>query len=385
MILLERIVAEARLEVYPERCLKLRHRKSDCQLCQDFCPGEAISLGDSPKVDYARCCGCGICANLCPTEAFELGGLSYQHLLAQIQIDESAEAEFGCPRWALEKGGVTVPCLGYLNESVLIGAIARGARAVKLDITQCQKCELSFGFQAARRSARQANRILALFDRPERVVLTAGDQSVTHNQPDNRHFSRREFFSYLSRGTWKTLTQVMESTATGEGRSRAGALLKPRLPKKQHLLLESLKALGEPVTAVVENKDLPFTRIEMTEGCDGCGLCVTFCPTGALKQFDDNGNRAIGFSSAFCLACNLCLKICPRGALTSLAYSNIHDLVTEKRRVLVEIEQQACIRCGQMSTVTSGPSLCPNCQRAKGIKEWLTRPRQPFVRRIAGN
>ena len=371
---LERIVARARLEIYPERCLKLRHRKSGCQACQDFCPAEAISFSDSLEIDCSRCYGCGICANLCPTEVFQLGTYAYRSLLAQAEGKN--EVKFACSQRSAEADEVKIPCLGYLNESLLIGAIGRGAQTVSLNGAHCEGCNLRLGFQAAWRSLRRADRILAIFSQSERVRITTSGQGNVQGIEDSRHYSRRELFAYLGQSTRNIVKQAGESAAiAANGLNQIKTRLDPRLPEKRHILLQSLKALGEPAIAKVESEDLPFLQIEMSGECDGCGLCVTFCPSLALRQYDRNGKRVIEFSSAFCLACNLCLEICPRGALTSSTYLNTDDLVTGKSRVLVEQEHSTCARCGQISIAPMVRGLCPNCQKTKEIKEWLIRQR----------
>ncbi len=44
-----------------------------CGVCQDVCPTEAISLGDTAvKVSKEACCGCGACVNVCPSGAIRI-------------------------------------------------------------------------------------------------------------------------------------------------------------------------------------------------------------------------------------------------------------------------------------------------------------------------
>ncbi len=54
-------------------------------------------------------------------------------------------------------------------------------------------------------------------------------------------------------------------------------------------------------------------RIDETR-CDGCGLCVEACPTGAIRLVEGvarvDPNR--------CRGCEVCLEACPRGAITSV-------------------------------------------------------------------
>ena len=45
-----------------------------CGICEQFCPVDAIAVGDSgvAAVDPAMCCGCGLCALHCPESAVRL-------------------------------------------------------------------------------------------------------------------------------------------------------------------------------------------------------------------------------------------------------------------------------------------------------------------------
>ena len=47
--------------------------------------------------------------------------------------------------------------------------------------------------------------------------------------------------------------------------------------------------------------------------CTHCGVCVVFCPTGALRPEGDE--RKIIFEAEKCIACELCISACPPGAM----------------------------------------------------------------------
>ncbi len=66
--ILSRLESRA-IRVYPRQCSKLRHRRSTCTLCVDYCPVQAITWGESLQVDPDQCTGCGICAAVCSTGA----------------------------------------------------------------------------------------------------------------------------------------------------------------------------------------------------------------------------------------------------------------------------------------------------------------------------
>jgi len=48
--------------------------------------------------------------------------------------------------------------------------------------------------------------------------------------------------------------------------------------------------------------------------CDGCGLCMEACPTGAIRLVDGVAR----VERSLCRECEACLKACPRGAILSV-------------------------------------------------------------------
>ncbi len=68
-------------------------------------------------------------------------------------------------------------------------------------------------------------------------------------------------------------------------------------------------------------------KLVQLENCNGCGICVTVCPTntklGKAEDFDvDTAKLAIGVTNGAavidydaCIACGICSKNCPVGSL----------------------------------------------------------------------
>ena len=170
--LVENVLLPGPLDVNPEFCLKLRHKKSDCRLCIENCPSGAISIGESVHIEDSLCVGCGICVNLCPTGTFELSNTSYEKLLHQVR--EGSDVKFSCSLLSKGQSFLQIPCIGYLNEAVMVAAVTFGAQSVTLNIGQCKKCDYIQGFRIGAKSLRRANQILSIFGISERVSATTG-------------------------------------------------------------------------------------------------------------------------------------------------------------------------------------------------------------------
>ncbi len=68
-------------------------------------------------------------------------------------------------------------------------------------------------------------------------------------------------------------------------------------------------------------------KLAQSENCNGCGICVTVCPTNTkLSKAEDfnidnaklaiyvsNGSAVIDYEA--CIACGICSKNCPVGSL----------------------------------------------------------------------
>ncbi|MEE8194273.1 MAG: 4Fe-4S binding protein [Dehalococcoidales bacterium] len=360
----------ANLEVSPAYCLRLRHKGSSCRLCLKGCPTDAISLGESLAVDNSLCDGCGICASVCPTGVFELKDLPYESLPARVR--KGSVVEFACSRVRPSRDTVTVPCLGYLDEAVLIATIGHGAQAVSLNFAACRRCENKSGLRVAVKSLKKANRMLALLGIPKMISATSGGLAGSHSAEGSEPSSRREFLSYLKEGARGMVASAVDGTPSDRKTSaRTKVTLEPKLPKKRSLLLEHIKALNPPPSNWVKADGLPFVRVEISDRCDGCGICTTFCPTGALKSCDQGDRQVIDFKLGYCLACNLCSDICPQGAIAYSSHINPHHLATAARTILIEHRKSTCSQCGQSYIALSGSSLCLNCRKEKGLKEWL--------------
>ena len=363
------------IRVYPRQCSKLRHRRSTCALCADYCPVQAITWGESLQVDPDKCTGCGICAAVCPTGAFEAQAPTNIELLARIQelVKEGASVAFACPRYLEAKGGdadrfIQVNCLGRLDESILVGAVSLGVQAAWLLDGACQECPYTVacpersrrGRAVAAQAAQRANALLQAFGIPERIFigpqLPPGPSTAARSPAAAEGLSRRALFSLAARETAKTAAVIVDSILAGqgaqaeEGQAPKKGELPVRLPAKRRLLLAALKRFGRPVAPHFEaDSSGPFgpaqgrlwAQFGFTEACTGCQMCAFFCPTGALSKVEEGGKAGVAFRISYCTNCRLCQEICYREAVVLSSAVDLSKVLDDAVDVLLMREVEA--------------------------------------------
>jgi len=73
----------------------------------------------------------------------------------------------------------------------------------------------------------------------------------------------------------------------------------------------------------------PMYAFVNSEKCDGCELCISSCPYGAIKM--ENGKAVI--NAAVCKGCGVCIGHCPQDAIDMNLYSN-EQLIAEVKTAL---------------------------------------------------
>ena len=89
-----------------------------------------------------------------------------------------------------------------------------------------------------------------------------------------------------------------------------GGLLVLELGGKKECLEEGLNFLMKLGVRVQPlSSDITYDE----ERCTHCGLCVGFCPSGALSM--DRDTMKVSFDATKCIACEVCIKQCPARAM----------------------------------------------------------------------
>jgi Fe-S-cluster-containing hydrogenase component 2 len=341
------------LHVEPRQCAKVRHRRSTCTRCADVCPTQAITWETSLQVDADKCTGCGLCAAVCPTGALEARDPADAELVVRVRdlAKERPAVTFACPNclqagFASGESCVRVSCLGRLDESVLVGSVAWGARELSLVDGACEACSNSSGREVAGGMVERSRSLLQALGVEAPISFVAkmpGAQPTQKRAPtatSSSGVSRRDFFGLFVGGTKKTAAVAVEAVLSPqEVLSRQSPIKRGEqpqlLPEKRKLLLAALRRLGQPVSPSLEQSAL-WSDVSFTQACNGCRMCAQFCPTGALRKVDEGLQPQLEFRLSHCTACNLCKDLCYWKAVSLSSSVDLDRVMADSAELLLE-------------------------------------------------
>ena len=330
-------------------------------------------------IDQARCVGCGTCATACPTCALEARDPNDTELLACLQgaLNASASKRVAivCEKAGIAHNECTVrlTCLGRIDESALIQLAAWGAREVTLTCGACNACEHKPGRTVVEEVCESANTLLGLWDGTMHVELkevgpaaeptglpaqeTRADRTATHGKiaQVDQQIQTACADRTATQSAIEQVNQLIQSagagkvaehdTATRDGdrpnlsteasddkaaatdqvdrplkrlKIMADGTLPHFVPDRRERLLDALADLGE---GPMDSQAMARTRlwghvVIDTDKCTSCRMCATFCPTGAIVNFDaPDGTFGIDHYAADCVKCLCCQTICRSQAI----------------------------------------------------------------------
>lgn len=255
---------------------------------------------------------------------------------------------------------LTLSCLAALDEAALISAACSNVE-VRYESGDCACCPNAQGELIAA-LGEQATHFLGAFlaaatserPLPAARVLPAAWSLVTPNDAERAttntspELSRRGLFDHFIERTTDSIAEAAVGTfyvsTTAQDQKRTltqslfadkGILKHIEAARNERVLNELYRFDPEWADRILPEKDdavLPtrlFGEVTVDEiACDLCGICMTFCPTGALSGVanepvnsfvmlnrDIASKGELSFRANDCMACNLCLDVCPHDAL----------------------------------------------------------------------
>lgn len=312
---LTRTLDEGAPLVTPPLCVATRYRASSCRRCLDVCPAASITTAPWLRVDGDSCLNCGACAAVCRTGALDASPLraSLRRRFAEAG-QAGAAVVIACRRATLpddtETSRVTIPCLAALAAGDLVAARRLGIDSVSLVHGDCAACELGHAVSDALADLRAT---AAALTRAGAVLQTSEDGVPTRAQecePRPVSLSRRGLFAALAGGVGSALGEP--GTDVPLHVEELHARYAP--PRAFEALLADLDRLSAlyPGLLTAPVAELPVAAVRIAAQCDGCGLCVLYCPHAAIEIQD---GRAV-VEAHRCTACALCAEVCPKEVVT---------------------------------------------------------------------
>ena len=357
------------IAIEPTRCISVRNRNATCQRCVDSCAAGVLHRENGElHANASLCIACGTCANACPTGAITLAHPSTAEIAAaakQSLVAFGGYTVFCCEQAAQQAAQIKgftsealscakvceLPCLGHVDESLLVEQAARGAHGVFLVHGACESCAHAAGGKLCKEVCESAASLLHAFRSECTIELTeewppavidavqkaqdccgaaasvagagseagaaldtstaagAPDTSAAADAPDTSAYSLDTSAAADAPGALDDLYVKVGKQGT----------LSHHIPLKRTRLYNCLRHLGNPTESQVETRLVGRVEID-TSKCMSCRMCAVFCPTGALVAHGapENEDEPFGLMHrpSLCMQCRCCEQICAKGAIT---------------------------------------------------------------------
>lgn len=349
--ILNKVFMEPQINFNDSKCLRINFTDSACDKCSKYCYAEAITADDGIKVSLDKCDGCGLCVGVCPSGAFNLDKPTYEQLIQEVQ--QKKTINLTCQR--LEAiGTCSVPCLGYLTESLLVTlVIVSNKYQIIYNPEECAKCHLHAGLLVKERLNR-VKKLVNTFGKDNSLYITASHCA--------EELSRSEFFSFLKSQTKSLLSPLL---INGESRADEEKYSK-YFPLDRQLLAEKIdEALLTKEKVLSDEDSWPFTQLEVRDKCIGCGDCSNLCPTKALRVKQQENIQELIHFPILCINCGICIDKCPRKALLKKPLLDLNLILSGISNLIKKISANSCSRCGRPITLTDQyeeSEFCNICQ-----------------------
>lgn len=329
-------------ELKQRDCLGLKLKQPVCGLCAAVCSSGALTANKRVRISQDRCDQCGRCASVCPTGYLRFKGFSSEIVEKISQRIERGQQTlvFTCHNSQHQlPDAVTVPCLSSLRAGYLVYWVSLGAREIVYDLSGCAACVLE-AQKCLHLELKRARNIIGAWHLPAKIITSDSlpAQMISKDCASSLQLSRRGFFEYLGRRAKSVTKNIVGSYLNDQSNHTTF-----QLPDDRLYLLEALKRLDWIPVEQFSTGDLPWLDLVISGKCNGCHVCSTFCPTGALKRYEVNGNIEIRFLAARCVACGFCIAACPQ-----------HSLQLAKRVNIAMLRKQQVLTTGVVDAA-SGP------------------------------
>lgn len=351
----------------PTRCVAVRNRHSTCQKCIDACLADAIHIEKNElEIDAGACVACGACIAVCPTSALISVDPMEEELAAAVAATTPAAdgvTVIACARKAARQVGdpdkyAVVPCLARMDEQLIVELAARGITDIQLVDGVCATCKYRGAVPAMDDTVASARELLAAVGSDAVITRTSEFPEAVRVADLQKAVgaARREFFTstgHYAKDVAKSAAEKMvndklkqlklqkeEQSLRDKLGVKNGAGKMPTINAERNLeILDAMARIGEPMEEEMFTRVFGDVEVD-AEKCSGCGMCVMFCPTDALRKsldvHPDKDRAYMEFSMAECTQCNLCADACLKKCIEVVPVVSLAELFDFEPR-LVEI------------------------------------------------
>lgn len=351
----------------PTRCVAVRNRHSTCQKCIDACLADAIHIEKNElEIDAGACVACGACIAVCPTSALISVDPMEEELAAAVAATTPAAdgvPVIACARKAARQVGdpdkyAVVPCLARMDERLIVELAARGITDIQLVDGVCATCKYRGAVPAIDDTVASARELLAAVGSDTVITRTSEFPEAVHVADLQKAVgaARREFFTstgHYAKDVAKSAAEKMvndklkqlklqkeEQSLRDKLGVKNGVGKMPTIDAERNMeILDAMARIGEPVEEEMFTRIFGNVEVD-AEKCSGCGMCVMFCPTDALRKsldvHPDKTRAYMEFSMAECTQCNLCADACLKKCIEVVPVVSLAELFDFEPR-LVEI------------------------------------------------
>lgn len=384
----DKIVNSHHMVIENRLCSRFRTPKSDCSLCADICPVNAVSVSEKCAEIQGGCTDCGVCISVCPNGAFSVNGRDDKRIAEEIGSRVKGQGikkfRISC-EYGDETSDLILPCLSRLTEALLLEPIKAGASDVEILRPLCEGCSNKKAAPQLERVVMQIRNLSGLLGIKEDCISVSSVEFRENKNSELRtpnselqQISRREFFgSFRNKAIEVALAAIPENGDRDNGRHEIfrDVIQNKTENYKRSMLLASIKdirsrvnsALRAPHSALDINKhevpsaDCIVAELEVNSGCTACGVCATLCPAGAITGQWTDGHYRLSYKPALCTNCKVCVEVCMPKAIKIKDRVSPGLLFGMEEAILFKAEKKNCVVCGN-NFVRGESEICPLCE-----------------------
>jgi ferredoxin len=335
-------------------CVRVSSKYSECTLCADICPINAISYNENILSLDDSCIECGGCIGVCPTEAISLNDFNTLDFI--FDFLKSDERLISCKK--------NIPCLAALSVENLVSMALLSDDETLLDLGHCQSCEIKEPlYENILNNIKEANAFLLSLGTSKQI---ASEEIAFTKEEEQEEGNRRDFLKRFSlKGAIESKVAFEKELETidkrGELDSTTTAKMREKsLPNKRKLLYMALKRIKDkPHFEQIPHDNLSFiSQKSIDSSCDNCSFCYRICPTGALSS--DHRGTKIDFDALACVKCRLCHDVCQTDSLHLETFETA-SIFEPKMDELIKFSMRRCEECGVHFSYFNDEILCQRC------------------------